>query len=109
VLFSRVLPRFSDPAPYSTRGRWFECGFAENRGMSELRVTKPHGVALQAVGFERDNGRFRATATGLRRAALHAGGFCTKSGIVALQAGGLERYTTWPRDSELRHSPVCSL
>ncbi len=73
------------------------------------RVSRPRGVALQAAGLERDNGRLGAKAAGLERATLQAGGFCTKSAVVALQAGGLERDTARPRDSELRHSPVVSL
>ena len=73
-----------------------------------VRVSRPRGVALQAAGLERDNGRLGAKAAGLERATLQAGGFCTKSAVVALQAGGLERDTARPRDSELRHSPVVS-
>ena len=72
------------------------------------RVSRPGGVALQAAGLERDNGRLGANAAGLERVTLQADGFCTKSAVVALQAGGLERDTARPRDSELRHSPVVS-
>ena len=73
------------------------------------RVSRPRGVALQAADLERDNGRLGAKAAGLERATLQAGGFWTKSAVVALHAGGLELDTARPRDSELRHFPVVSL
>ena len=42
---------------------------------TEGRVSRPRGVALQAAGLERDNGRLGAKAAGLERATLQAGGF----------------------------------
>ncbi len=49
--------------------------------------------------MERDNVRFRAKAASLEHGALQAGGFCAKSAVVALQAGGLKRDTARPRDT----------
>ena len=46
---------------------------------------------------------------GLERATLQPDNFCMKSAVVALQAGGLERDTARPPDSELRHDPVVCL